>query len=191
MIWIYAGIVLFAGPHLFSILLPAARGQLKQGFGEGTYKGVYSLASLAGLVCLAVGYLQTRSGPPSFSVLYEPFASARHLTMTLVWLGLVLIGASHGKGYLKAWVKNPMSLGIALWSTGHLLMNGRTALVLIFGMFLIVALLDIILSTVRGKAPSHQPVIRSDVIAVVAGTVLWLLLALVFHPYALNIAVIG
>jgi uncharacterized membrane protein len=188
---LYLGILLFAGPHGVSILAPGLRDQLKHAMGENGWKGLYSLVSLAGLVLLAMAYLGGRAGPASLDVVYEPWYGARHLTMLLAWIGFVLIGASHGKGYIKKIVRHPMSLGIALWSIGHLLVNGEKAVVYIFATFLIVAVFDIIFSTARGKQPVHEPVIRSDIIAVIAGTVLFLVLMFGFHPYVLNIPVTG
>ncbi len=184
------GVLLFAGPHVFSMLFPGVRDQFRQQLGANSYKGLYSLVSLAGIVFLALGYLRGRSGPASLDLVYEPLDWARHITLTLAWLGFVLIGASHGKGYIKRWIRHPMSWGIALWSTGHLLVNGERAVVYIFGMFLALAVADILFSTARGKFPTHEPRLRSDIIAIVAGTVLFLIFAFGFHPYVLNIPVI-
>jgi uncharacterized membrane protein len=187
---LWLGVALFAGPHLFGLLAPQPRDALKARLGENAWKGLYSLVALAGFVFLALGYLAGRSGPASLEMVYEPLYGARHLSYLLILAGFILIGASHGKGYIKAFVRHPMSLGIALWSIGHLLVNGETAVVVIFGMFLIIALLDIIFSTARGKLPRHEPRLRSDIIAVVAGVVLTAAFALLFHPYVLNIPVV-
>lgn len=187
---LWAGVVLFGGVHLFSLLLPGARDGLKARIGENAYKGLYALVSLAGVVLLAMAYLAGRSGPSTLDLIYEPYYGARHLMMLLVLVGFILISASLGKGYIKAFVKQPFSFGIALWAIGHLLVNGERAVVVIFGLFLVIAILDIVFSTARGKVLTHVPVLRSDIIAIVAGVLLTALLALVFHPYALNIPVI-
>ncbi len=188
---LYLGLLAFGLPHLFSMLMPAARDSLKARIGEGTYKGLYTLLSLAGVVGLGIGYWQGRAGPASLDMVYEPLLWARHITIMLAWIGWVLIAASHGKSHIKSWVKNPMSWGFALWSLGHLLVNGETAVVYIFGLFLVLSILDIILSAARGKFTPFEPRMRSDVIAVVAGTVVFLVLALAFHPWVLNIPVLG
>ena len=187
---LWTGVVLFGGVHLFSLMLPGVRDGLKRRFGENAYKGVYALVSLAGVVLLAMAYLAGRSGPSTLDIIYEPFYGARHFTTLLVLLGFILISASHGKGHIKAFVKQPFSIGIALWSIGHLLVNGEKAVVVIFALFLVIAMLDIVFSTIRGKGPSHVPELLADIIAVVAGAILTALLALVFHPYVLNIPVI-
>ena len=185
------GCLLFGGSHLFSILLPGLRDSLRNRFGEKPWKGLYSIVSLLGLVLMVVGYSQTRSGPATADVLYEPWDGMRHATMLLTLLAFILLGASHGKGYLKLWLHNPMSLGIALWSGGHLLVNGQRSDVWLFGTFLVVSLADILLSELRGKRPDYVPRLRSDVIAVAVGMVLYAVFLLGFHPYVLNIPVAG
>lgn len=188
---LWLGVLLFAGPHLFSTLLPAARNGLKARLGEGPFKGLYALASLAGVVLLALAYLDGRAGPNALEVYYDPPAAGRHINMLFSLAGFILLAASHGKGYIRSFVKHPMSLGMALWSTGHLLANGEKAVVVIFAMLLVVSVLDIIFSTARGKVPTHEPRLRSDIVAVVAGVAVYAVLAFGFHPYILNVPVSG
>ena len=185
-----AGIVIFAGVHLFSLLLPGQRDALKQRMGEGPYKGLYSLVSLVGLGLMIWGFWSLSSGPAASDIVYLPAASSRHITMLLVLLGFICLGAFHGKGYLKLWLRNPFSVGIVLWSVGHLLSNGRLHDVLLFGTFLLLAVLDIIFSTVRGKRPSYEPNIRSDATAAVAGVVLYGVFLFGIHPYIFNVPII-
>lgn len=186
----YLGVLLFGGAHLWGILLPAQRDRLKAGMGEGVYKGAYSVATLAGLVLLVMAYLGARSGPASLDMFYEPWLGAVHLYALMVWMAFVLIGASGGKGYIKAWVRHPMSLGFALWSAAHLMANGEKALVWLFGSIFAVAVADLVFSFARGKRPLHQPVISSDLKAIVIGSVLFLIFLLGFHPYVLNVPVV-
>ncbi|HRX36629.1 MAG TPA: NnrU family protein [Aestuariivirga sp.] len=190
MTYLYLGILLFGGPHLFSILFPALRDSLKQSLGEKPWKGLYSLVSLAGLVLMIVGFAKSRAGPLAADLLYFPADWTRHATMLLVLLAFILLGASHGKGYLKKWLHNPMSIGIALWATGHLLANGKRTDVYLFGTFLVVAVADILMSEARGKRPSHIPRLRSDIVAVAVGVVLYAVFLFGFHPYVLNLPVV-
>lgn len=190
MIYLYLGMLLFAGSHLFSILLPSVRDGLKRSLGEKPWKGLYALVSLAGIVLMVIGFLMSRAGPLAADLVYIPAYGLRHVTMLLVLLAFILLAASHGKGYIKKWVHNPMSLGIALWAGGHLLANGKRTDVYLFGTFLVVALADIIMSEIRGKRPSHEPRIRSDIVAVIAGVVLYAIFLFGFHPYVLNLPVV-
>jgi uncharacterized membrane protein len=188
---LYLGALLFGGTHLFSILFPGLRDGLKARLGEKPWKGLYSLLSLAGVVLLVIGYSGSRAGPATADILYEGWYGLRHLTMLLMLFAFIFIGASHGKGYLKKWLRNPMSIGIVLWAGSHLLVNGQRADVWLFAPFLVVGLADIVMSEIRGKRPAHAPRLRSDVIAVVVGVVLYLVFAFGFHPYVLNVPVAG
>jgi uncharacterized membrane protein len=184
---LYIGLLLFGGSHLFSVLFPAVRNRLQAWTGENVYKGLYSIFALVGVVLVSLGYWQTRFDG---SVLYVPYGGARHVTMLLVLAGFILISAFHGKGYLKKWVQNPFSVGVALWSTGHLIANGKTAVVLIYAMLLIISLLDIAANLARGERPLHEPQLRSDVIAVVVGLIIYAIFLLLFHPYVLGVPVL-
>ena len=185
------GCLLFGGSHLFSIFLAGPRDALKSRMGEKAWKGVYSVISLAGLVLMVIGYSQSRAGPAAADIVYEPWDSMRHLTMLCTLLAFILIGASHGKGYLKKWLHNPMSIGILLWSGSHLLVNGQRAEVWLFGIFFVISLADIVMSEIRGKRPQYEPRLRSDIIAAVVGVVLYFVFLLGFHPYVLNVPVAG
>ncbi|MFN4143319.1 NnrU family protein [Aestuariivirga sp.] len=191
MIFIYLGSLLFGGVHLLSILFPGLRDSFKGQLGERAWKGVHALVSLAGIVLLIIGYGQSRAGPATADLLYEGWYGLRHLTMLLVLIAFILIGASHGKGYLKKWLRNPMSLGVGLWAVGHLLVNGQRADVWLFGTFLVVAVADIAMSEIRGKRPQHTPRVRSDIVAVIIGMVLYVIFLFGFHPYVLNVPVAG
>ncbi|NMD08910.1 MAG: NnrU family protein [Phyllobacteriaceae bacterium] len=186
---IWLGVLLFAGPHLFSMLLPGMRDSLRASVGENPYKAIYAIANFVGVAFLVLGYSAAMS--VGAEMLYQPSPGARHATMLLVLLAFVLVGASHGKGYIRSIVRHPMSLGVGLWAVGHLLSNGEKPVVVIFGMFLVLAALDIILCTLRGKKPTHTPSPRSDVIAVVVGLVLYAVFLFVYHPYILGVAVTG
>lgn len=191
MTFLYIGALLFTGIHLFGILLPGVRNGLRTSIGEKPWKGVYSIISLLGVVLMIVGYSGSRAGPATADMLYEGWYEMRHLTMLLMLIAFIMIGAMHGKGYIKKWVHNPMSIGIALWAGSHLLVNGQRADVWLFAPFLIVALADIVMSELRGKRPQHEPRLRSDVIAVIVGMVLYVVFLLGFHPYVLNVPVTG
>lgn len=188
MVILYLGIIFFGGSHLFSVLFPGVRNRLKAWWGEQRFKIVYTLASAVGLGLMFWGYAQTRDNGQMF---YAPLTGAKHMTMLLVLLGIICISSFHGKGYIKKWLQNPFSIGISLWSIGHLLANGKTPVVLIYLTFLIVSVLDIAANMMRGNRAVFEPKVKSDVIAVVVGLVIYALLLLVFHPYVIGVRVAG
>ena len=52
------GLIVFLGTHVFT-MARGPRARLIARLGEGPYKGLYSLVSLAGLVLIVVGYGRT------------------------------------------------------------------------------------------------------------------------------------
>lgn len=185
------GIVIFAGVHLLAMLLPGARNQLQERVGEGPYKGLFSLVSVIGLGLMIYGFYTTRGTLEPDDYLYAPAPWTRHAAMGLVLLAFIFVGASHGKGYLRLWLKQPMSIGIGLWAFAHLLANGERPDVILFAAILGLAVLDIILSTMRGKLPHHEPQVKSDARAVIIGIILYLVFLFGFHPYVLKLPIVA
>jgi uncharacterized membrane protein len=182
------GVLIFGGLHLASIFFPKQRDALKARLGRGRYIGVYSLLSVLGLVFLALGYAE---GGAASAEVYQPWGQGRHAMIFLVFIGFLLIFSNQSKGYITKTVRNPFSIGIALWAFGHLLANGEVYSVVIFGTMLAVALLDILANEMRGKRPTFAPHWTQDLRSVVVGVVLFLVFALGFHPYVLGIPVVG
>ena len=180
------GLILFFGVHLVPMtpLKPALKGAI----GDNPYKGLFSLISAVGLGLMIWGFSMLRGGPGAFP-LYFPDEAMRHVTMLMVLAAFICLGAFHGKGYLKLWLRNPMSVGIALWAGGHLLSNGRQTAVIMFSCFLAYALLDIIVATAKGNKPTHEPRIKSDILAVVIGFAVYGFF-LWFHQYMVGIPLI-
>jgi uncharacterized membrane protein len=184
---LYIGIALFAGTHLFSTLLPDVRGRLMAWLGEQKYKVFYSLISVAGLILMGWGYAFTRNDGV---MAYQPMAGARHVTMLLVFLGFVFIASNDGKGYIRAWLKHPFSIGVSLWAIGHLLANGKMPLVMIASTMLAVSICDILSSIIRQEKMHFSPQIKRDIIAIIAGVVVYAVFLFAFHPYILGVPIL-
>jgi uncharacterized membrane protein len=182
------GLIVFFAFHL--IPFTPLKATLHGRFGEVPYKMAFSALSLVGLGLIVWGFLLSRAGPADADLVYYPPESLRHVTMLLVLLGFISLAASWHKGRLKIWLRNPMSIGIALWAFGHLLSNGQKSHVLLFGSFLVYALIDIAYNTAKGTKPDYTPKPIHDLIAVVAGVILFAVFAFGFHPYVLNLPVI-
>jgi uncharacterized membrane protein len=182
------GVFLFGGSHLFSVLLPPVRNRLRAWLGEARFKGLYSLVSAVGLGMMFWGYALTRLNG---EMLYIPSPGARHITMLLVLLGFICMSAPYGSSHIRKWLQNPFSIGICLWSIGHLIANGKTSVVLIYLTFLVVSAFDIINNMARGNKPMFEPHLKSDVVAVLAGLLIYALMLFIFHPYVLGVKISG
>jgi uncharacterized membrane protein len=191
MIYLVLGIILFAGPHFFSLLLPTVRDGVRTQFGEKPFKGTYAVVTLLGVILMITGIVQSRSGDMAADWVYLPAEWARHVTALLVLAGFIALASSGLKGRLRLRLANPMSIGVGLWAFGHLLANGKRADVYLFATFLVLAIADIVLSTLRGKRPDYTPRARDDALAVVIGVALYAVFAFGFHPYVLKLPVFG
>ncbi|SDE08328.1 Uncharacterized membrane protein [Variovorax sp. CF079] len=167
------GLILFLGIHSVSIVAPAWRGAQIERRGERVWKGMYALASLAGLVLLIYGYGLARQTPV---VLYTPPPALRHVALLLMLPVFPLLFAAYLPGRIQRTVKHPMLLAVALWATAHLLGNGTLADVLLFGAFLVWAAADWI--SVQRRAVPHSvpgapPGALNDIMALAGGLVVY------------------
>jgi uncharacterized membrane protein len=167
------GIIIFLGIHSVSILAPGWRARRVEAMGEGPWKGLYSLASLAGLILMIWGYGHAWNVAP---VLYEPPMALKHISLTLMLLAFISLMVSQlPAGRLKAKLKHPMLVAVKIWAVAHILANGDLASLLLFGAFLVWAVADRI-SVKRRHVPTPVPgPVKWDLIAVGVAVVLYLL----------------
>ena len=172
------GITLFCIVHLFPALLPAARDNLVFKLGKQPYRGVYSLLILLGLVLIVFGWKATIP-----KAVYVPPLAPGILPSALVFAGLVLFFASQVKGFLRRTLRHPQMIGTILWATSHLLTNGDSRSLILFGSLATWALLEIVLCNRRDGPRSELPVAsgKFDLLAIVIGAVAF---ALVGHFHA-------
>ncbi len=166
------GLVIFLGVHSVAIFAPAVRVRARGSLGEGPWKGLYSLVALAGFVLIVYGFGLARQAPV---VLYTPPHWMRHVTFLLMLPVFPLLLAAYLPGRLKTAAKHPMLVAVKLWAFAHLLANGMLADVLLFGGFLVWAVLDRISVKRRPQSPAHTapPNKFNDVLAVVLGLALY------------------
>lgn len=183
------GLVVFMTPHVFTTRR-GARSSMIARLGEGAYKGIYSLVSLIGLILIGYGYARYRS--TGWIDVWYPPAWTRHVTVALVWPSIIMVLAAYSPGRIKTALKHPMLVGIKLWALAHLISNGDLGSIVLFGAFLAYAVFDRI-SLKRRTDPGAPPIpvggMKNDMIAVVGGTVVYLLLGFLFHPYVIGVPV--
>jgi len=172
------GLVLFLGVHSTRIVAPAWREAQIARIGERGWKGTYALASLAGFVLLVWGYGQARQQPV---VLWTTPVALRHLAGPLTLIAFILLAAAQVKGnVIQAKLQHPMLLGTKVWAFAHLLANNTLADLLLFGGFLVWAVLAYRSARRRGRVEVVVLPGRT-LIAVVAGVVLWAAFAFWAH----------
>ncbi|WP_454758605.1 NnrU family protein [Caulobacter segnis] len=182
------GLVVFLGIHSVRILAGPFR-DAQVAANPKRWKGLYTLVSFVGLGLIIWGWILARPMAPQ---LYDPPTWGRHATLALVWVAFVLLPTANAPtGRIKATVRHPMLLGVIFWSAGHLLVNGDQASVTLFGAFLVWAILDLISALRRGEPAPVVVKPRADVIAVVAGTVLWAVFVVFLHRVLFGVSPLG
>lgn len=187
------GLVLFLGIHM----VPMAQG-LRRGLQSATsptlYQGLFALLSAAGLVLIVMGYGQMQGQGRLNPEIYSPPIWLKHVTLLLMWLSMILLVAAYVPSRIRTAVKHPMLASIKLWAFSHLLANGDLASLLLFGSFLAWAVLDRISVKKRaalGPLGAKTGGISGDLIAVVGGTVAYVVLLLWAHKWLIGVAPVG
>jgi len=186
------GLLLFLGMHSVRIVADGWRSQVIARRGEGAWKGLYTAVSLLGLGLIIWGYGQARLQPV---VLWASPVWTRHLAGLLVLLALVLLAAAQVPGNgIKARLHHPMVLGVKVWALAHLLANNTLADLLLFGSFLLWAVLDFRSARQRDRAagtvyPPGTP--ARTALAVVAGVGVWAVLAFGAHQWLFGVRPFG
>lgn len=128
MVMLVLGLALFTGTHLLPSLAPGFRQGWYDRLGRNRYRGLFSLALFLALALIVFGW---RSAQPVF--VYLPPSWLRHPAMTLVVLGFLFMVASGRGSRLCRLVRHPQLSGVTLWGVGHLMMNGDSRSLLLFG----------------------------------------------------------
>jgi len=161
-----AGLVVFLGIHLVPAI-PILRRGLVSRLGERRYKGLFSLASAAGLALIIAGYAHAPTGVRVFS----PSAAAIAVAPVAITLAFILFAAANMRGYLRHTLQHPMLIGLAIWSAVHLLANGDLRGTVLFGAFLGFATLDLASAINRQAVKAFDPSFKFDIMAVFGGLV--------------------
>jgi uncharacterized membrane protein len=192
MVYLIAGLVIFLGVHSVRIFAEGWRAATLARLGEGAYKGIYSVLSIAGFALIIYGFGLARETPV---VLWTPPVGLRHAASLLTLIGFVFLTAAYvPRNGIKARFHHPMVLGVKFWALAHLLANGQLAQVLLFGSFLAWAVLDFIACRRRDRATGAQYAAGSlsmTVVTLVAGGLAWMAFALHLHGWLIGIRPFG
>src|SRR5690606_13356798 len=174
MLILLLGLAIFLTNHSVRLVAPGWREGFIAEYGEKTWKLLYSVFSIAGLVLIVYGYGLSRSDPV---FVWNPPLATRHVAALLVLLAFILLAAASIKGnHFKAKLGHPMYAGVKLWAFAHLIANGRLGDILLFGAFLAWAIAGFSINRRRDRLAGVAPVAangKQTMIAVVAGTVAW------------------
>jgi len=185
------GLVLFIGTHVVTTQRDL-RGKLIGIGGEAVYKIGYAILAIAGIVLIAYGFGAYRSA--GMIDVWTPPKWTRHVTELLMLPAAILLMAAYARGRIYRAVKHPMITAVKTWAVAHLISNGDLGSIILFGALLAWAVFDRI-SLKRRSDPGGPPIPvggpKNDLIAIVAGIVVYLALGFLFHPYVVGVSVFG
>jgi len=176
------GLLIFLGVHSLRLFADGWRSRQLARLGELRWKGLYTLVSLIGfaLICWGFGLARLHA-----VLLYVPPLALRHANALFTLVAFVLVAAAYvPRNHLKAKLGHPMLLGVKAWALGHLLATGMLHDVLLFGAFLLWAVVLFIASRRRDRAAGTvypAGTLQGDVLATVVGIAAWAAFALWLH----------
>lgn len=190
MFWLIFGLLIFLGVHSVHLLAPRWRESRIAAWGMGPWKGLYSVLAIAGFVLLVWGYGQARMHSPV--LLWMPPPGLRHAAALLTLPAFILLAAAYvPRNHIKAWLGHPMLLAVKLWAAAHLLVNGWLHGVLLFGSFLIWAVLSFRMARRREPAPRSGGTVAGTVATLAVGIVAWCGFAFYLHARWIGVAPFG
>ena len=185
------GLVLFIGAHVF-VTLRAPRAAVIARIGEWPYKAIMGLVSLVGIILIGYGFGEYRA--TQWVQVWNPPRWTYYITQILMWPASICVVAAYSRGDIWRRLKHPMLVGVKTFAVAHLIANGDLGSIVLFGSILAWAVYDRI--TLKRRSDPGAPPFpvggrRNDTIALVVGTLLYLVLGLVFHPLVVGIPVFG
>ncbi|MBI1394959.1 MAG: protein NrnU [Betaproteobacteria bacterium] len=186
------GLVLFLGAHSVRIFAEDWRRGCIARIGEGPWKGLYSVVSVAGFVLICLGIARTRAAPV---MIWHPPLWTAHVTALLTLVAFVLLASAYvPRNRIRSAIGHPMVAGVKVWALAHLLSNGRLADIVLFGAFLLWAVLDFRAARRRDRTAGtvRTPgTIGSTVVAIVVGVVAWAAFAFYLHGVLIGVRPLG
>ena len=192
MSYLILGLIIFLGVHSVRIVSDDYRTQSRLLLGERAWKGLYSGASLLGLGLMVWGFGLARQEPVQ---LWSPPAAMRHLAWLLNLITFVLLAAAYVRGNgIKAYIHHPMVLAVKVWALAHLLANGNTAHVVLFGSLLAWSIFAFRAARQRDRvAGTKYPrgTTGATGITVAIGVGAWIAFALWLHGFLIGVRPMG
>lgn len=183
-----AGVLLWSIVHLTKSVAPGVRNGLQNKLGEGPHKGIVALLIITALALMIYGWRTAQ-----YEFVYDPPTWGRHLNMLTMIFAILLFGAAQGKSWVKQAIRHPMLTGVVVWSAGHLLANGDSRSVVLFGGLGLWALISIFTVSRNEGAwvkPTETATMGREILSVVIALVLYIVL-FGMHRFYAGVALAG
>ncbi|NNE89550.1 MAG: hypothetical protein HKN27_15885 [Silicimonas sp.] len=172
------GLLIWTAAHFFKRMAPAARASMDDKMGSGA-KGVIALLLVLSIILMVVGY---KNADGAF--FWGRSSAMVGVNNLLMLLSVGLFGVNSSKSRLRGKVRHGMLSGVLVWAVAHLLVNGDTPSILLFGGLAAWSIAEmIVLNRTTEPDPPYEGSLAGDirlliitlvVYAVISGVHLWL-----------------
>jgi len=191
MIMLILGLLIFLGIHCVGFA-PECRQRRVDSLGLLPWKGLYSVIAVVGFVLIILGFQRARLDPV---VLYAPPVWLGHLNALFTLIAFILLAAAYvPANHLRARIGHPMVVATKVWAFGHLLAIGLLHDVVLFGAFLVWAIVAFARLRRRDRAQGvtySAGTLKGNLITLIVGVVAWALFAFWLHGALIGVRPFG
>jgi uncharacterized membrane protein len=184
MLMLASGLLLWAVVHFLPSLMRPSRAVLVQKIGMVSYRLIFAGIVLTALALIISGWKQA-----ALQYYYVLPAEFRVVSLVFMYISMYLFANSFAPGRIKNFVRHPQLAGVAVWSFAHLLVNGDSRSLLLFGGMGVWAIIETFLLLHRDN--EYQPVestLSQELKPLFIGGLLFVVL-LYAHPWLAGVAI--
>ncbi|MEC4723945.1 NnrU family protein [Shewanella sp. D64] len=183
--------MLISGLILWSLVhfIPSAMPNLKQAWlakiGLKGYTITFSLLIVLSLCLMVFGW---RASIPE--LIYTLPLATKPLALILMLMAFILFAAKQ-KTRIKRVIRHPQLVSVLVWSIAHLILNGDSRSIVLFGGMLVWSVLQIyFINRSEGAWLKPRPTSwRNDIKVIIIGGVIFSVL-LILHPYLSGVSIV-
>ena len=186
------GFIIFLISHSANIFFQNLKTILVKRVGVLLWKTIVSLLAILGFVLMVTHYQEAKSfsitlWSPNILILYLSYI----LNFFAIWL---LISAYIPRNVIKLKLKHPMILGVKTWAFAHLLVNGDTFSVFVFGTTLVWAVFSFRsarkVASNFNTSPGKKYSIHASAATFFIGIMIWLYIIRAGHEHIAGIGLL-
>ena len=187
MLLLIAGLVMWSGLHFIPTLAISFRTRQLESLGNNKYRAIFSILIVISIVLMVFGW---RSIEPVH--IYSPPAWSTPVTGLLVLVAFILFSAAHSKTIIRRIIRHPQLTGLVIWSISHLLSNGDSRSLILFGTLGAWAIAEIFLINKRDGEwiKPESGTIKSEILMLAKGIGMFVIFV-VAHPYIAGVPVVA
>lgn len=180
-----AGLLLWSGVHFVPSLAQPLKKSWIGAMGESGYKLSFAAIVIASLLLIIFGWRQTLP-----THVYALPLAVKHLSMLLMVFAFVLFGAAKHPTRIKRYIRHPQLASVIVWAVAHLLVNGDSRSIVLFGGMAVWAVLEMIFinrregAWIKPPAPDWREEFKGLAISAVM-----LVVVIIAHPYIAGVPI--